>query len=49
MKPRLAFLDRIDREVNHSQLAADLRQQVVSARLLQIVLHNQNAWLIRTT
>jgi amino acid transporter len=46
--PLLNFLDRTDREHNDGQLAAVVLPEVVPARLWQNLLHNQNAWLIRT-
>jgi amino acid transporter len=46
--PLLGFLDRLDRDVNDGQQAAVLLPEVVPAKLWQAVLHNQNAWLIRT-
>ena len=47
--PLMEYLDRIDQEANDGQLAAVVLPEFVPARWYQNFLHNQTAWLIKTT
>lgn len=49
IRPLLEFLDRTDREHNDGTLAALVLPEIVPARGWQALLHNQTAWLIKTT
>ena len=47
-KPLLDYLDQVDLKHHDGQLAAVLLPEIVPARGWQALLHNQNAWLIKT-
>jgi hypothetical protein len=49
VRPLLEFLDRTDEEHNDGQLATVLLPEIVPARGWHALLHNQGAWLVKTT
>lgn len=49
IKPLLEYLDRVDQQYHDGQLAGILLPEIIPARGWQTLLHNQNAWLIKTT
>ena len=49
VRPLLEYLDRTDEEHNDGQLATVLLPEIVPARGWHALLHNQGAWLVKTT
>ena len=48
VKPLLDYLDQVDHQHHDGQQAAVLLPEIIPARGWQTLLHNQNAWLIKT-